>query len=101
MKCPYCKVEMQSIKGLFGPERIEYEGRRCPKCAEELMSMEQLKELGDKYKIWRKSARITFSKWGNSIGVRVPKEIVTALHIKPGATALVTREKHAIKIVPA
>ena len=100
MKYPYCKVEMSKKVDLFGPEKIEFEEFQCPKCGEELLSMEQLKLLGEKHKEWRKSQQATFSKWGNSIALRIPKEIITALHIKAGATALVKTEKNGIRIVP-
>lgn len=101
MKCPYCKVEMVEIHGEFGPEKIDFQGAHCPKCGEEFLTMEQLKELGEKHKTWRESQKSIFSKWGNSIGIRIPSELVAALKIKPGATAYVKREKNAIKIVPA
>ncbi len=101
MKCPYCKVQMNTKTGLFGPEKIEFEEFQCPKCGEELLSILQLKNLGKKHKEWRDSHRAKFSKWGNSIALRIPKTIVMALHIKSGATASVKAEKNGILIVPA
>ncbi len=101
MKCPYCRVEMQPLKRPFGREKVDCEGWQCSKCGEELMTMEQLKELGDKYRKIIDAKQSTFSQWGNSIGIRIPSELVAALKIKPGRTARVTREKNGIKIVPA
>ncbi len=101
MKCPYCRVKMQAKKDLFGSEQIEFEEFQCPKCGEELLTMDQLKELGEKHKQWRNAQRVKFSKWGNSIGIRIPQEVITQLHIKAGGIALVKTEKNSIKIVPA
>ncbi len=92
---------MVEIQGEFGPEKIDFKGIHCPKCGEEFLTMEQLKELGEKHKVWRESQKSTFTKWGNSLGIRIPSELVAALKIKPGRTAYITREKNAIKIVPA
>src|SRR3989338_6502259 len=101
MKCPYCKIEMQSLRRPFGREQVECEGWQCKKCGEELMTMEQLKELGDKYRKIIGAKKSMFSQWGNSLGIRIPSELVAALKIKPGRTAYITREKNSIKIVPA
>lgn len=100
MNCPYCKVKMEKIRDLFGAEQIEYDLFRCPRCKEGYLSMEQLKELGEKHKAWRKASKTTFSKWGNSWALRIPKQMAIEMHIKRGTTALLKRERNGFLVMP-
>jgi len=43
--------------------------------------MKQLKVLASKYRKLRSAKDITFTKWGNSIAVRIPSEIVDEYNI--------------------
>ena len=80
---------------------VEFEVLRCPDCSEELMTMKQLKILANKYRELRKAKEITFSKWGNSLAVRIPNEIAEELRITEGKHGTLTKEKNGIKIIPA
>lgn len=40
------------------------------------------------------------SKWGNSIGVRIPVDLADELGLKPGSQVRLTRSGRGLKIVP-
>lgn len=102
MKCIICgKEKMEKIKDVIKQDGIEFEAFRCSSCGEEIMDMKQLKVLASKYRKLRKAKDIIFSKWGNSIAVRIPKEIVEEYHIKSGKHGILTKDKESIKIIPA
>ena len=101
MKCPICnKGEMKKTKDIIKQEGIEFEAFKCMSCGEEIMNMNQLKVLANKYRKLRKAKEITFAKWGNSIAVRIPSEIVNEYNIKSGKHGIVTKEKGGIRIIP-
>ena len=100
MKCPICKGNMKIINDLMEEDRVEFEAFKCVKCGEELMNMKQLKILAGKYRKLKKAKEITFTKWGNSIAVRIPQEIVNEYKIKEGKQGILTKEKNGIRIIP-
>lgn len=101
MKCPICnKGEMKKTKDIIKQDGIEFEAFKCVSCDEEIMNMNQLKVLANKYRKLRKAKEITFAKWGNSIAVRIPSEIVNEYNIKSGKQGIVTKEKRGIRIIP-
>ena len=100
MKCSICKKNMKPAKGVIEQDGVEYDFFKCA-CGEELMDMAQLKIVADKYRRLRKAKEVTFAKWGNSIAVRIPSDIVAEFKIKSGKHGLLTKEKEGIKIVPA
>ncbi|MEK6951915.1 MAG: hypothetical protein AABX29_02765 [Nanoarchaeota archaeon] len=101
MKCPVCNhEEMEKIKDLIKEDGISFEAFRCPSCGEEIMNMKQLKSLANKYRKIRKAKEVIFSKWGNSIAVRIPSDIVEEYKIKSGKQGILTKDKEGIKIIP-
>jgi len=40
------------------------------------------------------------SKWGNSLGVRLPKTIIDNLHLKDGSSVIIEKKDGTIIIVP-
>ena len=102
MKCPLCnKGTMEVIKDIMEQDSIAFEAYRCSHCGEEIMDMQQLKRLAAKYRKLRKAKEITFAKWGNSIAVRIPHEIVSEYKITSGKQGIIMKEKEGIKIIPA
>jgi len=99
MKCHQCKVKMGKVKGKMNG--VEYEFFKCKKCGEELLDMQQLKELGKKHKKMRTSKEVTFAKWGNSLAIRIPKDIVDEFHLSPGKEAVLFKDKEGIRIIPS
>ncbi len=100
LKCPICKGKMEKIKDNITQDKVDFEAYKCSKCKEELMNLQQLKKLAKKYRELRKSKEITFSKWGNSIGIRIPSEYVDAFNIKAGKQGILTKTDKEIKITP-
>jgi hypothetical protein len=84
----------------FKEDKVEYETFHCQKCGEELLDGKQLGALAKKYRELRKSKDITFSKWGNSIAVRIPSEMVEEYGIKSGSHGTLTKDKEGMKIIP-
>ncbi len=48
----------------------------------------------------RNSWEVTFSQWGQSLAVRIPKELAKALKLKPEEKARIIQEKDGFRIVP-
>ncbi len=101
MKCPTCqKGIMEKKKDVIEEDGIEYEAYKCKDCGEEIMTMKQLKVLASKYRKLRKAKEITFAKWGNSIAVRIPSDIVEEYRISVGKHGSLTKDKEGIRIIP-
>ena len=101
MKCPICKKgKMAKVKNIMEQDGIEFEEFKCSSCGEEIVDMKQLEALADKYRKLRKAKEITFAKWGNSIAIRIPSDIVDEYKITSGKHAILTAEKRGIKIIP-
>lgn len=102
MKCPFCqKAMMEKKKDIIREDGIEFEAYKCSKCGEEIMTMKQLRELASKYRKLKNAKEITFAKWGNSIAVRIPSDVVEKYDIAVGKHGTLTKEKEGIRIIPA
>ena len=91
---------MEKMKDVIKQDGIEFDAYRCEKCGEEIMTMSQLKVLAGKYRKLRQAKEITFSKWGNSIAVRMPIDIVEEYNISEGKHGILTKDKEGIRIIP-
>lgn len=80
---------------------VDFEAYKCSECGEELMDMKQLKVLATEYRKLRSAKEVTFAKWGNSIAVRIPKDLADEYNIKSGKQGLLTKGKKGIEIVLA
>jgi len=101
MKCPICAGLMKKISDKMEQDGVAFEAFKCGSCGEEIMNMKQLHSLAQKYRKLRQAKEIKFSKWGNSIAVRIPSEIVEEYHIKSGKQGILTKDKDGIRIIPA
>ncbi len=102
MKCPTCnKGEMEKIKDAIKQDGLEFEAFKCKTCGEEIMDMKQLKALACKYRKMRDAKEITFAKWGNSIAVRIPSDLVEEYNISSGKHGWLTKDKEGMKIIPS
>jgi len=99
VKCPLCRGTMEKIKDRMPEDNVEFEAYRCKSCGEELMNMGQMGVLAAKYRALRKAKESKFQKWGNSLAVRIPKQIADDLHIVPEKSCLILKEKGALKIL--
>ena len=98
MKCPKCRKDMKLKKGSFEEDNISYDYYRCDSCNEEILDMDQMKKVSHSYRKLRDAKKITFSRWGNSLALRIPKELVDELEIKEGKTGLMYKDKDGIRI---
>ena len=82
------------------PEGIEYHYYQCQQCGEEILNMEQLHSVAQKYRLL-KSYHVKLSKWGLSLGVRIPKELAVRYKLKENKELIIIPEKQGMKVIPA
>ena len=96
-RCSECNGEMQELKTKT-PEDIEYSYYRCKKCGEEIVDMKQLHKVAEQYRTLKKY-QVKLSKWGLSLGLRIPKELVERYHLKDEEEVAIIPEKKGIRIL--
>ena len=95
--CSECKIKMKELKNKT-PEGIEYNYYRCYKCGEEILDMKQLHNVAEKYRKM-KSYHIKLSKWGLSLGLRIPKELAKKYRLHDDKEVILLPEEKSIKII--
>ena len=98
-KCTQCSgnlVELNS-KTLEG---VAYSYFKCQKCGEEIVYLKQLHDVAKKYKEI-KSFHAKISKWGFSLGLRIPKELVKKYNFRDNEIISIIPEEKGIRIVPS
>ena len=93
MRCPYCKKEMEVVDDSL--DGVKFKSYKCS-CGQELMDMQQLEVLAKEF---RKMKPVKFSRWGNSLAVRIPKEVADSLGLKDGSEGRILKEKNGMKII--
>ena len=96
MKCTKCSSKMEEKKGET-PEGVSYTYYSCTSCGEEIVDMKQLHSVAQKYRELKRYV-VKISKWGDSIAIRIPKELAKEYGLKPNKQANLIPEKEAIKI---
>jgi len=91
---------MKKKKDVMEQDRIEFDAYKFSECGEEIMTMKQLKVLAGKYRKLRNAKDVIFSKWGNSIAVRIPSDVAEDYNISVGKHGTLTKDKEGIKIIP-
>lgn len=74
---------------------LPYTYFRCKKCGDEILTMDQLHDVAKKYKEMKRF-RIKLNKWGLSLGLRIPQEIVAKYRLKDKKEILLTEEENRI-----
>lgn len=98
-KCSECKGEMKELSAKT-PEGVEYKYFKCSKCGEEILNMSQLHNVAEKYRVMKRfNAKI--SKWGMSLGLRIPKELVKKYNLKDDEEVAIIPEEKGMRIIPA
>ncbi len=98
-KCSECSGKMKELKAKT-PEGIEYSYFKCSKCGEEIVNMRQLHNVAQKYREMKRfNAKI--SRWGMSLGMRIPKELVKKYNLEDNKEVTIIPEKEGMKIIPA
>lgn len=98
-KCTECKGKMKEFKART-PEGVEYSYFRCESCGEEIVDMKQLHDVAQKYREMKRF-NTKISKWGMSLGLRIPKELVKRYNLKDKEDVIIIAEREGIKIIPA
>ena len=96
--CSECQGRMGELTAKT-PEGISYSYHRCSKCGEEVVDMKQLHNVAEKYREMKKY-HVKLSKWGLSIGLRIPKEIAKKYHLKDNKEVALVAEDSSIRIIP-
>ncbi|PIU21070.1 MAG: hypothetical protein COT15_04215 [Candidatus Diapherotrites archaeon CG08_land_8_20_14_0_20_34_12] len=97
MDCVRCKIKMQ-VKADTMPNGVTFNYHYCPKCGEELVDMGQLHELSRKYEAMKRY-QTKVSKWGESLAIRIPKELTKKYKIKANDEIQLVPDKDAIRLV--
>jgi len=97
--CSGCKGEMAELTAKT-PEGVAYHYFKCSRCGEEIVDMKQLHNVAQKYREM-KAFHAKLSKWGMSLGLRIPKELVKKYHFKEEEKVTIVPEDKGIRIIPA
>ena len=104
MKCPICNGTLKenvTKENMFGVYLGEFPTKTCNKCNESFTDEKTTKEIEDAAKkkgIWNLGRKTKITKSGNSLAVRIPKEIVNYLHLKEGKETYIYPENNKIII---
>ena len=93
--CLECGRKLEKIVGTR--KGIKYDALKCLECGAEIMTLEQAAEFLDEA---QKAKTVTFSKWGESVAIRIPAQAVRkyGIHLKEKGKLLF--EKNGFKIIP-
>ena len=98
-KCTECgngMIELEA-KTLEGVSYLYY---RCKKCGDEIVNKQQLHKVAEKYRTLKKY-NVKLSKWGLSLGIRIPKDLIKKYKFKEEAEVSIIPDKNGIRIIPA
>lgn len=105
MKCPMCeKGILKNVNEkhvLFGVDLGTYPGEKCTNCGEVFTDssvMKKIEQVAKQKGIWGLGRKTKFTFAGNSLAVRIPKEIVKYLRLKAGKEAHIHPEKNKLII---
>ena len=104
MKCPLCNGTLKKKKikeHMFGVYLGEFPAEVCSKCNESFTDSEttaKIEQAARKKGIWGTGKRTKITRTGNSLAVRIPKEIVKFLKLKEGQEAYIHPEDGKIII---
>ncbi len=99
MKCPICdkgtlkKGKMKEY--MFGVYLGEFSADICSKCKESFTDAEttrKIEEIAKDKGIWGMGKKTKITRTGNSLAVRIPKEIADFLKLKEGKDAYIHPE---------
>lgn len=94
-KCTKCGWKMRAVTGRHN--NIAFSAFKCAGCGEEIMDMQQAMAY---MQAAEKARSVTFSKWGESLAVRIPAEIAKLFRIRRRQAGKIVVEDDGFKIVP-
>ena len=105
MKCPICEkgtLKNGKIKEtMFGVYLGEFPAEICNKCGESFTDDKTTKAIEDSAKkagIWGLGKKTKITRTGNSLAVRIPKDIADFLKLKEGKEAFIHPDKNRLII---
>lgn len=98
-KCYDCRGNMRELTAKT-PEGVGYKYFECRKCGEEVLDMNQLHNVAEKYRKMKRY-HVKLSRWGQSLGFRIPKELAKKYKFRDEEEVTVVSEKSGIKVIPA
>jgi DNA-directed RNA polymerase subunit RPC12/RpoP len=96
-KCSRCG-KTTTIKKANTKDGIPYNYYNCKSCGEEFLDMTQLGEVADRYSEYKRM-KAKISKWGVSLGVRIPKELVQKYNLKEKKEVTFIPEEGSIRMI--
>ncbi len=97
-KCSECKAEMKILTAKT-PDGVKYNYYHCSQCGEEVVDMKQLHDVAKQYReMKRYHAKV--SKWGTSLGVRIPKPLAKQYGLRDDEQVTIIPEKEGMRIIP-
>lgn len=96
-KCSECSGMMEE-KIAKTPDGISYNYFKCKGCGEEVVNMAQLHNVAEKYRVMKRY-NVKLSKWGLSLGLRIPKELIKKYHLKNSSEVTIIPDDEGLKIV--
>ncbi len=100
MKCPVCeKGTLRNIlekSVMFGVDLGTYPAQRCTACHEAFFdenAARQIEHVAKRKGIWGLGAKTKVSRSGNSLAIRIPKELVRYMKIREGSGVYLHPEK--------
>ncbi|MGV8171919.1 MAG: AbrB/MazE/SpoVT family DNA-binding domain-containing protein [Candidatus Woesearchaeota archaeon] len=96
-KCSSCG-KLTILKKANTKDGIPYEYYSCKYCGEEFLDMTQLGKVADKYGEYKRM-KAKLSRWGVSLGVRIPKELVQKYNLKEKSEVTFIPEEGSIRII--
>ena len=107
MKCPICRkgiLKKGTIKEtMFGIYLGEFPAEICTACNESFTdseTMQKIENTAKKKGIWGLSRKTKITQTGNSLAVRIPKELAKHLNLKKGTETCIHPEKDKLIIEP-
>ena len=98
MKCHECKQKMVLKQSIL--QDAPYEFYQCPQCKEEILDSIQLQKFAAAHKAMRRAKEVKLAKWGNSIGVRIPKQYIDELGLVDGQAVSILKDEKGLRIIP-
>ncbi|MFH1770682.1 MAG: hypothetical protein ABH828_03935 [archaeon] len=95
-KCKDCGSKLV-VKEKRTKEGLSYNYYSC-RCGNDFLDMKQLEEVADKFREMKKH-RAKLSRWGKSLGVRIPKDLERE-YFRDKKEVDFIPEKDCIKIIP-
>lgn len=103
--CPICeKGTLKPVKEkhvLFGVDLGTYPGEKCFECGEVFTDssvIQKIEAVAKQKGIWGLGKKTKISRTGNSLAVRIPKEVADYLKLKEGTEAYIHPEKNKLVI---